>query len=825
MQFRHFVTLSVFALWTLGASAVPALRKPRTVTEADGSTLTLRQVGDEFLHYTIDTHGDVVTVAPDGFYYLAKVDDHGLTTPSAVRASAAAASPERLAVATNIADISTERIRAERIARRTTAVETSAATLHKNAAASQTNPYSGVGRTRSAFPTEGDVRSCVILVEYADYPFQTPDASEFFTDMLNGDNFTGYGGTGSARSYFLKSSDSKFRPTFDVYGPVKLPRERAYYGGNDAKNNDMNPEDMLVHAVQILDDTVDFSLYDMDGDGRVDNIFVIYAGQGEASYGPAESVWPHAWSLGSAGKTMMADGKIISSYGCSNEWKINTPDGVGTFIHEFSHVIGLPDLYCTTYSDAQYETPSKYSVLDYGPYNNDGRTPPIYSSYERNAMGWLEPVILGEQTTIALPNLEDSMKAALIPTSLSNEYFLLENRQQSGWDTYIPGHGMLVWHIDYNYSIFEGNNVNNTSGHQYVDIIEACGSADNYSLALMEAYPFPGTGNVTELGAETIPALRLWDNSTTGVEISNIAEDSFDGLITFDVNGGDNSLDTPLCHESADVDAGGFTAVWSPVEAASDYLLRVTAVAEHEAATETADMGQSSDTALLLPEGWRASSTDVYTDPSNCAGAVPSYKMKTDGAWIESRSYPGLVTSLSFSMRGIGASGSTLSVLGLADDGWQDISVLTPDYKLTTVEIKDIPAGIHAIRLIYNRQKGNLAIDDITVGTGSREYVLPGYNFVSTGGATRMRVNAAEGISRYRYTVRATDGTRRSPQADEVEVILPQSSVDGIEADPADAPAGWFDLGGRSLGSQRPSAPGVYILRQGSSASRVLVRP
>ena len=93
MQFRHFVTLSVFALWTLGASAVPALRKPRTVTEADGSTLTLRQVGDEFLHYTIDTHGDVVTVAPDGFYYLAKVDDHGRTTPSAVRASAAAASP------------------------------------------------------------------------------------------------------------------------------------------------------------------------------------------------------------------------------------------------------------------------------------------------------------------------------------------------------------------------------------------------------------------------------------------------------------------------------------------------------------------------------------------------------------------------------------------------------------------------------------------------------------------------------------------------------------------------------------------------------------
>lgn len=823
MKIRN-IFLSMALLAACDASAVKALQTLRSVVQPDGSVVQVQRVGDEFLHYTVNTEGQLLSLGDDGFYYLAGLDDKGLVKTLSVRATAPA--ELRAKVAVKLADIPASFIEKRRAASRLSLAAPAATSAKAPVkAVSKDNPYAGQGLSSTSFPRSGDVRAIVILVEYSDYAFHTENAGEYFNDMLNGDNFTRHGGTGSARRYFLDSSFEQFRPTFDVYGPVTLPRNRAYYGGNDSSGDDNYPEDMLVHAVNILDKDVDFSQYDLDGDGYVDNVFIIYAGQGEASYGPAESVWPHAWALAAAGKTRRADGVLINKYGCSNEWKLTSPDGVGTFIHEFSHVMGLPDLYCTTYSSAGSETPGAYSVLDYGPYNNEGRTPPVYSAYERNAMGWISPIILGDKATISLEPLDQSNTAALIGTTLSNEFFLVENRQNQGWDKYIPGHGMMVWHVDYQPGIFSSNRVNNTSGHQYVDIIEACGRSDNRAPALMSGYTFPGSGNVTALTAETTPALTTWAGAATGVAITEITEDPHDGLLSFNVNGGDNALDAPLVDSGSgnvSADETGFTAVWQPVDGATDYLLRVSAISEGIPETQTADMGADTDVSLVLPEGWTASTNEVYTS-SNCAGDKPSYKMKTDGAWLQTRVFAGDITQLSFATRGVAAIGSTLSLLIFDGESWNDFAVITPESKITKHSFDNFPAGTHAVKFIYNRSKGNLALDDVSVTTGSKEYVLPDYNFISTGGATQQYVAAVEGVSRYRWTVRAVAGMRRSPLSEEVEVQLPQAGLGDIIADAAEGTAVWFDMQGRSLGAERPAAAGLYIRRQGAKASKVYI--
>ena len=155
----------------------------------------------------------------------------------------------------------------------------------------------------------------------------------------------------------------------------------SYYGENDYRGDDSNPQKMAIEACQQLDATVDFSEYDRDNDGYIDNVYIFYAGRGEASGGSSSTVWPHSWEVSAVeSQTYYFDNVILNRYACGNEWEGDKPDGVGTFIHEFSHVLGLPDLYSTSYSSAF--TPGSWSAMDYGPYNNNGCTPPLYSVFE-----------------------------------------------------------------------------------------------------------------------------------------------------------------------------------------------------------------------------------------------------------------------------------------------------------------------------------------------------------------------------------------------------------------------------------------------------------
>lgn len=581
---RFYIPL-LAASAALAASAVPAKRGIHAIPQPDGTTLEVLLAGDEHRHIYLTPDSLPLTTGADGFMEYARLDASACTLEATgVRATSDVArrTPAERALIASIDARATRR-----------AILSPARKPSPRRAIAQ----SGLGLfANNAFPKTGDVKALIILVEYSDVKFKTPNPSQYFSDMLMKEGFDEYGGTGSARDYFVENSMGQFRPEFDCYGPVTLPNNRKYYGGNNSWGEDQAPEDMIIHAVSILDPDVDFSQYDTDGDGWVDNVYVFYAGEGEAGGGGSNTVWPHSYNIyNGAGKNCRADGVRFDYYACSNEWEGSRPDGIGTFVHEFSHVMGLPDLYNT--EEQTTVTPDAYSVLDYGPYNNNGCTPPAYSAFERNALGWNEPVVLDGPASVSLENILASNTSYLIPTEKNTEFFLLENRQQTGWDKYLPGHGMLVWHIDYNSYVWTMNSVNNTDSHQYVDLVEAGGTANSGSSAVMRNYPFPGRSNKTSFTSSTTPALKSWANKAIDMPITNIKETN--GVITFDAAGGASGInDVVAAGDEASFAVSAGTVVFS---GAAGQAVSVFDAAGRLVATATAD--SAGRATFALPAG------------------------------------------------------------------------------------------------------------------------------------------------------------------------------------------------------------------------------
>lgn len=503
------------------AFAVPAYPGPITVEQPDGSTLEIILRGDERGHTIQTPDGYRLVRDEDGFLVYATIDSQGMPAASSLRATDAGkrGSSELQFLSTLVKDKINE------------SFERSARMKAMTRSGGEDTRYLCSG---AAFPAKGSPRALVVLVEYQDVSFSMDEPADFFSRLLNEEGFNDYNATGSARDFFIENSNGVFTPQFDVYGPVQLAYPMRHYGANDYFDQDVAPEEMVIEACEALDPDVDFSVYDTNGDGQIDNVFIFYAGYGEADSSRPNTVWPHSADIVDfqLGTDYYYDGLLLNRYACTNEIDaINRrPDGIGTFVHEFSHVMGLPDLYATSYTDAF--TPGDYCTLDHGPYNNNGRTPPHYSSFERYSLDWLEPELLELTGEYTLEPLHTSNHAYIIETQKETEFFLLENRQQECCDAYIPGHGMLVWHIDYNQSVWDRNVVNNTRSHQYVDILEA----DNKRTeATRDGDTFPGTSNVTTLDEYTRPDLLAWDGSRTAVAISDIREE--DGKILFTVEG------------------------------------------------------------------------------------------------------------------------------------------------------------------------------------------------------------------------------------------------------------------------------------------------
>ncbi len=483
---------------TLNITAVPAYPYPVKIKQADGTEITVRLRGDEFFHYKSTLDGYPLKPDDAGILYYAQFDSDGNLVSTSVRAT--------------------------EIEKRSAIEKKFIQSIQPNPVISKLSKKAKVLRSKrlvsgsvpqKSYPLTGSPRSLVILVNFSDIKFVTPNPQLAFTNLLNQAGYSTNGGTGSAKDYFHDSSNGNFIPQFDVVGPVTLSNTEATYGTNDASGMDVNPRQMVIDACTLASDAgVDFSQYDTDKDGIVDNVFIYYAGFNEAEDNSStninkNTVWPHRWTL--ADYSTKFNGVSVYDYACTSELKGYTGTnmcGIGTFCHEFGHVLGLPDFYAT--NAATHHTLSLWDIMDYGPYLNGGRTPCGYSSYERFFLNWLVPTELKVSDDYSLASLLSSNKAYLISQNGNHnlnganpspvEFFMLENRQKSGWDTYLPGHGMLITHVFYDQATWADNSPNNDPNAMGVDIVEADGIALSETTTIdntLAGDPFPGTSKVT----------------------------------------------------------------------------------------------------------------------------------------------------------------------------------------------------------------------------------------------------------------------------------------------------------------------------------------
>ena len=490
---RKIVLIAVLCVMVCSVWAVPARRGGIVKTQPDGSQITVYQHGDEHFHWQTNEKGEWLKLDTDGFYRVTEA-------------------------------MSAEQIEAKRA-------------------------QSPRRAQHAAYPLNVAPRGLVILVNFADVAFETEKAE--MDSMLVGENYTrnysySYKGKtyninsqGSARQYFQDASNGQYNPQFDVIGPVTISNNMSYYGKNDSYGNDMYPDKMVSEACKLADTEfeVDFTQYDNDNDGYVDFVFVVYAGFGEADGGASTTIWPHSWNLLAAGTQCKVDGKTVDLYACGNEldYYSKKHTGIGTFCHEFSHVLGLPDLYVT--NNASHNTLNEWDIMDYGPYNNEGNTPPAYSAYERFFLGWLQPRLITEPENITLEEINSSNTALMITEGdsanlIGNDpnpttFYMLENRQQEGWDEHLPGHGLMLTKIQYNYNRWSQNTVNNSSSKMGVDLVEANGKASN-------------SGKATDLfPAGASKYLGITNHAIEGIE-------EMDGVIKFKYKGGVENPNTAI---------------------------------------------------------------------------------------------------------------------------------------------------------------------------------------------------------------------------------------------------------------------------------------
>lgn len=498
-NFSYLILLGTLLFGAVDALAVKA--KPGVIdyVQPDGSVVKIQLHGDESFHY-MTTVGDQLLLSDDkGFLEYAISDPSGKPTLSGINAVKNLAGSPLLISGKEYAQASIKNASPRKI--------------NKKAIESQSASEPKYRYSTSVFPASGEPHSIVVLVEYPDYGFSMDDPQEYYNDFLNGDNFNRDKGVGSCRQYFVENSSGQFKPTFDVYGPVMMKNNRRYYGGGQ----ELRAPEMVVEAVNFLDPDVDFTQYDHNNDGYVDSIYIIYADRGEADSGISETVWPHSWELEEAGFNLVVDGVVVNTYGCSNELdgdtKVKIVSGIGTFTHEFCHVLGLPDLY-NTVSSSDYSTPCEWSILDEGPYNGDGRVPPNMSSFERYSLGWLSPEEILCSGDYSLEYLADSNSAYIMTTEENpDEFFIMDYRLQEGWDKYLPYHGLLIWHVDFKQELWDANTPNNTRKHQCVDLIRADNNKENND----KADPFPGFAWKDEFSTKTAPALKSWDENELNV--------------------------------------------------------------------------------------------------------------------------------------------------------------------------------------------------------------------------------------------------------------------------------------------------------------------
>ena len=570
------ILLSItFALMGIASGfAAKAHSALTTITQSDGSQLTIRLHGDE--HYSwYSTTDDVLLVQVGKNYYVAQVEEDGTlkATPQLAHNAGERGTVEEQVINNQNKEKFLNLLNAEPQA------------LAK--------PIGTV--TPAYFPHKGSPKALVILVEFQDVKFKTSGPVATFTHYLKGAEgeaapeannayvTKGMVNYGSVSQYFNDMSQRKFTPQFDIVGPVTVSNNSAYYGGNFGNSTDTNFAKMIAEACKNVSNKVNFADYDQNNDGYVDLVYIIYAGYSESFSGnSSDCLWPKSGTNNfyepGTNNLLMLDGKQICRYGINNELNATPSDwidgkpllnGIGLFCHEFSHTMGLPDLYPTVEtSRVDNQNPEYWDLMDGGEYTYNGYFPTPYSPWEMDVMGWTTPIELGDEAKQVSLNSYASDRTAYKINGENNEYLLIQNIQTDGWwggITKAFKTGMLVWRIDYPYDVVSlGNRLNNEIGKPNVMIVPADGYViSEYNVtdddeskakykASLKADPFPGANNVPEL-----LSVKL-NKSILEKPFYNIKETN--GVITFDyLKDYATGIDSPVIQQNEEKDTRIFT--------------------------------------------------------------------------------------------------------------------------------------------------------------------------------------------------------------------------------------------------------------------------
>lgn len=500
--------------------AVPAYPNKVMVKTAEGKAVAIYMRGDEYQKYAVTEEGYTLLGDSEGWWY-AYISDTGIVERSVYGLSA---------VEDETPELKNFKFNCPK------------GLVPKKAIPIQSNRTIDNNRVNSNVSVVGERHALVILMQFKDQPFST--TKEDFETLFNTIEYKVDGATGSVRDYYHFASQGQLDYISDIYGPYTSINPMKYYGANVINGgNDRNPLELCVEAIKSLPDNIDFSLYDNDKDGLVDNVHIIYAGYGEESGASTDAIWAHEYPHRISLRNEV--GYSFAGYSCSPElrgnWGSNITN-IGVICHELGHALGAMDYYDTNYgTGGEYEGTGKWDVMASGSWNNDGRTPPNFNPYVRSIVfGWNTQVVLDQKQNVSMPRMEtDNPQQTVIyklETGSRDDYFLLENRQKYYFDSALPGEGLMIYHVHPNidrYNTTNTINATNPQGFYPVCASYSEPSKKKYGNINSAGCPFPGSMNVRSFSSTTSPSAVAWNGSAAKVPISYITLNSSDGSISF----------------------------------------------------------------------------------------------------------------------------------------------------------------------------------------------------------------------------------------------------------------------------------------------------
>lgn len=500
---------------TLVKSTTPAYPYPIEYIQPDGSILIIYLKGDAVVNWAETTDRYTVLKGSSGGYEYAKADLSGKIVPSGIKAT----NPEYRTIneITFLQDMPKELKYSKK-----------QVDDYKSMSTFSDKSVTGV------FPSIGTSKMLVILVNFNNTT--TTYSQTNFDNYMNQSGYNFQSSTGSFRDYYLDNSYNLLDINTTVVGWVTVSQQHDYYG---PENKWAQLAYDAIVAAHNANPSLDFSQFDNDGDGQVDGVAIFHQGPGQESTSYTGDVWSHTGSLTSSG--LVYNGKTFGGYTMQPELLGSSSSmiTVGVMCHEFGHNMGLPDLYDVNYT---HHAMGIWDIMSGGSWINYGRTPCGHNAWSKYVLDWMNPIVINSPATLQLQDASSYSECYMINTPTVDEYFLLENRQKlSGtWDIGLPGHGLIIYHVDETWIVNNIWSVNSTANHQGLDIEEADGTSTTTNDG-DGGDPFPGSSNKTGFTDNTVPGSHSWAGASLGKPITNITENTTTHVITFDFMGGNPS--------------------------------------------------------------------------------------------------------------------------------------------------------------------------------------------------------------------------------------------------------------------------------------------